>query len=649
MTRHPITPLLAALVLLIPVSATGVMKLSEAAEAFGSRPGVWRMRLSPDGQRVSFLVEHSSGIPVAMVHDLRRNNPRSVLASEKDGRLNIQWCDWKNDSRLLCGYYGVTRYRGRPAGVTRLVAVNDDGSNITVLAQKQQQDEISFWQSAIVDWLPNQHSRILLEIREGAGRGVGSVDIDKNRIKTVERANKNVWSWMSDGHGNLVLRYHLSDRGTEWRYRPAEDEPWARLHFREVGDRSSRFWPAGFGEDRSKLLAWDQHEGRRALWSFDLAHELKRELVYSHPKFDLGALVHIGKYRRFVGVSYSSTKPEVVYFDAEVQSVRLQIEAELPGMVIFMAGESWDHRYYLVHASRDTESGTYYRFDTHLGKIDRITDNYPRLRDVQLGHVRAIEYPSDDGVLIPAYLTLPPGPASDKPRATILLPHGGPHSRDEWGFDFLSQFLASRGYAVLQSNYRGSSGYGEAWAGEGAYKGWRRAITDLEFGLRYLVAEGIADPNRICTVGWSFGGYAALMSAIEYPDRYRCVVSIAGVSDLQRLISEARAKARRFIGNMDDEVKSMIGSDPEVIQRGSPERRAEELGVPVLLFHGDLDRNVSIGHSRRMKKALPKKRVELIEYEDADHSIAQSRHRVDMLNRIGKFLESNLPDTNASE
>jgi dipeptidyl aminopeptidase/acylaminoacyl peptidase len=313
-----------------------------------------------------------------------------------------------------------------------------------------------------------------------------------------------------------------------------------------------------------------------------------------------------------------------------------------------IAGESWDRRYYLVFAMSDTNAGVYYRFDTKSDKLEKILDTYPLLEDFSLGKVTAIEYPSDDGVIVPGYMTIPADGATG-PLPTILMPHGGPYSRDEWGFDWLAQFLANRGYVVLQSNYRGSAGYGDEWAGDGAFKGWKRAMVDLEYGLRHLVAEGITDPTRVCTVGWSYGGYAALMSAIEYPERHRCVVSIAGVTDLQQLLNEARSDARVYVGRGDKVIRSLIGKDPAVIKEGSPQQRADELEVPVLLFHGYIDQNVPVLHSQKMKKALPKKQVEYIEYEGDDHQLRREENRIDMLRRIGNFLEVNLTPKNNPE
>jgi dipeptidyl aminopeptidase/acylaminoacyl peptidase len=220
----------------------------------------------------------------------------------------------------------------------------------------------------------------------------------------------------------------------------------------------------------------------------------------------------------------------------------------------------------------------------------------------------------------------------------VILPHGGPMSRDYWGFDWIVQFLAAKGYAVLQSTYRGSGGYGNEWAGEGGFRAWRTAITDITDGAKYLVEQGVADPARLCVVGWSYGGYAALMSGIEEPERYRCLVSIAGVTDPEMLIDDLKHYMNKFA------MQKFISRRDEVTKRGSPLKRASEIRAPVLLFHGDEDVNVRVRHSRKMAKTLErdKKSVEYIEYEDVEHSIRRNGYRVDMLDRIGSFLDTHI-------
>ena len=201
----------------------------------------------------------------------------------------------------------------------------------------------------------------------------------------------------------------------------------------------------------------------------------------------------------------------------------------------------------------------------------------------------------------------------------------------------LAQFFAAHGYAVLQSNYRGSDGYGKAWLGDGAFHNWRTAISDITDGTHYLIDQGIADPDRICVVGWSFGGYAALMSGIENPALYKCIVSIAGVSDPRTL----GFRMQRYVGG--GMAASFIGRENEVVKDGSPLERAGEIQVPVLLAHARQDVNVPYNQSEKMYAALQGhgKQVDFIHYEDAEHDIRPERYRIDLFTRVAEFLKAN--------
>jgi len=219
----------------------------------------------------------------------------------------------------------------------------------------------------------------------------------------------------------------------------------------------------------------------------------------------------------------------------------------------------------------------------------------------------------------------------------VILPHGGPTARDEWGFEWLPQFLAHQGYAVLQPNYRGSAGYGDQWLQQNGFRGWRTSIGDINAGARWLAAQGIADGHRMAILGWSYGGYAALQSGATEPGLFRAIVAIAPVTDLQQAKDDARdyTNARN--------VAAFIGSGPHITE-GSPLRNVSAITAPVLLFHGDRDLNVNVIHSRRMDSALrgAGKRSELTIFPGLEHDLADSNARTQMLTRIDAFLSANL-------
>jgi dipeptidyl aminopeptidase/acylaminoacyl peptidase len=260
----------------------------------------------------------------------------------------------------------------------------------------------------------------------------------------------------------------------------------------------------------------------------------------------------------------------------------------------------------------------------------------PQLEGLKLAPVKAVTYRAADGTTIPAYLTLPPG-SSGNGLPAIVMPHGGPNARDEWGFDWLAQFYANRGFAVLQPNFRGSAGFGDEWYKRNGFQSWHTAVGDVVDSGRWLVSEGVADPSKLAIVGWSYGGYAALQSNVVEPNLFKAVVAIAPVTDLNLLKEQYRnwtsfALARDF-----------IGSGPH-IRDGSPAQNAGRIKAPVLMFHGDLDRNVEVSASKLMEQRLrhSRKQVELVVYPGLDHYLDDSQARSDVLRRSDQFLRSAL-------
>jgi dipeptidyl aminopeptidase/acylaminoacyl peptidase len=298
---------------------------------------------------------------------------------------------------------------------------------------------------------------------------------------------------------------------------------------------------------------------------------------------------------------------------------------------------SADERVLLVWASSDNDPGHFYLFDRDRKSLKEIMQFRPLLKGTTLSTVQAVIYPAADGTRIPAYLTLPPGVTDAKGLPAIVMPHGGPESRDEWGFDWLAQFYAQRGFAVLQPEFRGSAGFGDAWFAQNGFQGWRQSIGDVCDGARWLVKQGMADPAKLAAVGWSYGGYAVLQANVLDPELFKAVVAIAPVTDLTLLKTQAFNFTNYQI------VADFVGNGPHV-REGSPAEQAEKFKAPVLMFHGEEDVNVDIAHSQKMDRALHAagKSSELVTYPDLDHQLRDSTVRADMLRKSDEFLRRSL-------
>jgi dipeptidyl aminopeptidase/acylaminoacyl peptidase len=292
------------------------------------------------------------------------------------------------------------------------------------------------------------------------------------------------------------------------------------------------------------------------------------------------------------------------------------------------------------------DGGGYYLFTAADNRMRRLAMAYPELGDRVRGEQQAIRYRARDGVRIPAILTLPAGERRNLP--LVLLPHGGPHGvRDTLGFDYWATFLASRGYAVLQPNYRGSGGYGDAWQRSG-YRQWGGVMQhDLDDGVDALARSGIIDPTRVCIVGGSYGGYAALAGATLTPERYRCAASVAGVSDLSEMLLETQRRTGGDDSMSSDWWRQSIGDredDRDSIRAVSPAFLADRVRAPILLIHGTDDTVVPIDQSRRMLRALNAagKDVRFVELSGDDHWLSDAPTRVRMLRELEGFLAQHL-------
>jgi dipeptidyl aminopeptidase/acylaminoacyl peptidase len=333
------------------------------------------------------------------------------------------------------------------------------------------------------------------------------------------------------------------------------------------------------------------------------------------------------------------------YTDSQAERIADTVRTALPGQLVVISASTTDRRIYLIHTSSDVNPGTYYLDDVNKGTLQVIGQVSSRIVADQLPHMRNITYPAKDGTRIPGYLTVPLGVRPEN-LPLVVMPHGGPIARDRWEYFFLRDFLANRGYAVLQMNFRGSSGYGEAWY-HAAHQDWGGlTYSDIVDGTAWAIKQGIADPKRVCVVGWSFGGYAALLSATRDSALYRCAVSIAGVSDLSLLLNQTA----QFMAS--EVSKEQIGTDKEKLAAGSPRRHADAVTIPILLVHGDKDPQVNLIESEEMAQALKRanKPYELLVLKDADHQIERETDRAAMLTAIEKFLLMNLgPGVNPTQ
>jgi dipeptidyl aminopeptidase/acylaminoacyl peptidase len=361
--------------------------------------------------------------------------------------------------------------------------------------------------------------------------------------------------------------------------------------------------------------------------------------VFAHPAVDIAGPL-LGADGRLLGVAYETDHPDVYYTDPRASGLIRAVKAVYPQQFSRIVGATRDESVYVIASYSDVEPTHYSVLDAAAGRLTAIGPDAARRRlpdPAELAPMQPVNYPARDGTVIPGYLTTPRGvPAKQLP--LVVLPHGGPISRDEWRYFFLTQFLVSRGYAVLQMNFRGSSGYGDEWF-YAAHQDWGGlTYDDVLDGARWAIARHIADPGRVAIVGWSFGGYLALLGAQRDGKTFRCAVSIAGPSDLGLLASEEL----RFLNG--ELAQKQIGTDRDKLRRNSPRLHAAEFSVPVLLVQGDHDAQVQFEQSSAMDEALTRagKPHRFVRLPGADHQLSREADRVTLLTEVEAFLGEHL-------
>lgn len=614
--------------------------------AFGARESIQAISLSPDGRRIAYVAPHEGQSSRLYTVDLESG--RSTQTTAVDGRTQrLGNCGWVLPDRLVCGVFALRRIQTDVAGASRIVALGTDGSAVATLGASDWRTYRGAGLRQIIDWRGGESGSVLVSSnltptmgRSNPGLGVVRIDTRSNEVDIVEQPILRGVEFLSDGRGRVRIAGTQRVRGgtgmatgeIEYRYRRQESNDWEPFSVYNFTTREG-LNPLAVDPDLNAGYALDKRNGRTALYRVSLDGSLRPELLVSHDEVDVDGVVTLGRRGRVVGATYATEARQFVYFDAELRQLAERLSRALPNLpLIRFVGASDDESVLLIWAGSDRDPGRYYTYATSNRRLNEIMVARPQLEGVQLAEVRPVRFPAADGTMIPGYLTLPPG-GSGRGLPAIVMPHGGPGARDEWGFDWLAQYFAHRGFAVLQPNFRGSAGYGDQWFQRNGFQGWRTAVGDVNDAGRWLVSQGIADPAKLGIVGWSYGGYAALQSAALDADLYRAIVAIAPVTDLNLLREEARGWSDFRL------MREFVGSGA-TLREGSPAQNAAAIRAPVLMFHGDHDTNVDVRHARMMNDRLGDagRDVELVLFPGLDHQLDDSAARARMLRQSDAFL-----------
>lgn len=602
-------------------------------EAFAAVPSIDGPILSPNGERLAAKLS-IGGEQVFAIHELYDGKKPTRLRLGDANELN--WWRWVNDDWLVAGVGALDSFEGIELYVTRLVAIDRAGKVVPIR-----------WRSGAqlgdqVVWTANDGTpHVLLAASDtlyinmpGYYPAVLWVDLPTGRTRSYAPSRAGVRSWMADRAGRIRLGLGY-DR----------DRDRNLTVFRPVGGGATRVTalpdehaPQVLYDGRDTMLVLADRDGREALWEFDLAKGEVGAKFHGAPDADLGSTFEFPDRDGPAGVWVLADRPRRHWFDADMAAAQAALDKAVAPALAEIVSWSKDRRKLLVRRTAGAAPGDLYFFDRDDGAMQRVGSESEPLRAAKLAPMRPISYRARDGLTIPGYLTLPVG-GPEKGLPLIVMPHGGPTARDHLGYDHWVQFLANRGYAVLQPNYRGSTGLGRAHLEAGDGEWGLKMQDDVTDGVRWLAAEGTIDLKRVCIMGGSYGGYAAMQGIVRDPDLYRCAISFAGVSDLAAM---ARFDRNFLYGLRWNKRTKEKAPDFRAV---SPARAAASVKTPLLLVHGRRDLRVPESQSRAMANALKAagKPVEYVEQPLGDHNLSRQADRLQFLRAVEAFLARHNP------
>lgn len=582
--------------------------------------------LSPNGEYLAFLQPWEKRLNVFVEKIGSGQATRVTSAKERD----ISGYAWKGDNRIVYvqDTGGDENYR--------LYAVGIDGSNPKDLTPFEKV------RAQIIDRLERNENEILVGLNQRDARihDVYRINVNTGEMKMIAENPGNYTGWGTDWDGNLRIAITTDGVNNSLLMRKTEADKFAPVvttTFRET------ITPLVFTADNQQLyVATNIGRDKTAIVKYDVDNKKELEKIFEHPEVDVNNVLSSRKRRAILGVSYNTDKTQYHFIDKQRADLQKDLERRLPGYEVRLAGCNRDEDKCLVRTFTDRSLGAYYFYDLKSKDFRKLADVSPWLNDQHLSPMKPIKYQSRDGLTIHGYLTLPKGvPARNLP--VVVNPHGGPWYRDQWGYNPEVQFLANRGYAVLQVNFRGSTGYGRKFW-EASFKQWGKAMQDdITDGVKWLIKEGIADPKRVGIYGGSYGGYATLAGLTFTPDLYAAGVDYVGVANLFTFIKAFPPYWKPYL----EMIYEMIGhpeKDKDLLTAASPVFHSKNIKVPLLIAQGANDPRVNKAESDQMVEALKARGIEVpyIVKANEGHGFSNEENRFEFYRAMEEFLGKHL-------
>ncbi len=601
-------------------------------EDFFKNPEKTSYQISPDGKYFSYMAPYESRMNIF----IQKRGQDSVirLTSEKD--RNIAGYYWPNNEQIL-----YLKDNGGDENY-KIYLVNINGEDPKCLT------DFDGVRSMIINDLPDFPDMVIIAMNKRNPQVFDPyrLNLTDGSMEMLAENPGNIRSWLFDHEGKLRAATAITDGvNTSVLYRETEKDPWKTIittNFKEgfspyffTFDNKNLIGASNIGRDKKAIVIFNTDEGK------------EDTVLYENPDFDVTGISYSKKRKVLTSASYTSWKRERHFFDKETEDIYKFLEDTLKGYEIAITGENKDENIFIVRTYSDKSLGAYYIYDKNNEKVEKIADVSPWLDEKEMANQLPIEYKSRDGLTIHGYLTLPKGytieTAENLP--VVVNPHGGPWARDSWGFNPELQFLANRGFAVLQMNFRGSTGYGRKFW-EMSFKKWGQEMQDdVTDGTKWLIEKGIADPNKIAIYGGSYGGYATLTGLVKEPDLYAAGVDYVGVSNLFTFMKTIPPYWKPMLDMMYEMVGNPKNEQDSIMMReNSPVFHVDKIKAPLFIAQGANDPRVNKDESDQMVKAMKDRGVE-VEYmvkDNEGHGFRNEENRFDFYRAMEKFLSKHL-------
>jgi len=647
-----------AMALVVGAGARGAGGEKLPAEEFARGPAIQHAVLSRDGKFVAYVITFEKEERLVF-RNLETDKVQGIIYPPETSPLELGYT----------GFFWVGKDRAAFSLYTDgLSAMDVTGRNFVGIAGRDRQtsqpeQQYTILNGVIHTFAGENDGKVLMgeyDIPIGLADAqffslthpnVAKVDTRTGRSSRVVVNPGDVAYWLADGSGFVCIGVQQSKGLNRIIHRQSEADSWLPLP--ELDYNGRRTVPLGVsGDGHTLYLSRITPAGTWGVYAYDLVKKQVGDLILGHelydiipPNWNLGydnfslqSLVMSPDKQELLGIRYVTDLPHVLWLAPNMADAQAALDQSLPNVVNTITSMSDDRQKFLVLSWAANDPGTYYILDLKKKSLKPFLARAPWIKPAQMAKVIPISYKARDGLLIHGYLTIPPGREPEH-LPLVVYPHGGPWARDAWEFDGTAQFLANRGYAVLQVNYRGSVGFGDAFYKKGIRKVGHEIQNDIEDGARWAIANGITAPKRMAIMGGSYGGYSALMGLIQTPDLYTCGVSLAGVTDWGALIERNRAMFPIAAG-----IQAHLVGDPAKqaadLRDVSPIAHVGRIQVPVLIVHGKDDQNVPYAQATALVAELEKEKkpYEFMARANELHGFRNARNQAEYFRRVEAFL-----------